>query len=220
MVDLTQHTAYQSYMLHGLADYDTTRGIVTLGDLGTNGAMLKNSLADGQYDFNIAGGLLEATVIRPSIVGISSLRLDNAGQLSDRIFDDVTLVAGSNIEFSYDPDTNTIRIDAVNTGNLSDECECEGEEEECITSINGLTVAPTIVGDGSSILVETDAGTNTITITDLASKPCCSCPELEFLTQQLKILEASLNTLQSYADQLNSKIEDFVTKYVLTVGSP
>jgi len=60
---------------------------------------------------------------------------------------------------------------------------------------------------------------NKIIISDNCSAPCCGCPELEFITDSLKVLDSTISNLESYSQQLAERISNFVTNFILTIGA-
>lgn len=212
-VDLDLHVKNQGYALAGAGAYDDVRGRVVIGDL----TSFKTDLAEGLYNFTIAATELEASTVRPDIRGVRSLQLSNQGNESDYIYGHVKLVAGANAQLTYLPAYNAIQIDALSADGLNEECDCTPlGQDTTVKTINGIAVEDAvIVGDGSCVSVETSG--NTITISDTCSKPCCGCPELEFVTDSLKVLDVTVVNLQAFALRLAERIDNFVTNFILTI---
>ena len=208
------HTIYDAYDLIGVGVYEDARGRVVLGDLDD----LADDLAEGQYTFTLTATELEPSTVRPAVRGVRSLRTSVQGTESERIFGHVKLLAGTNIRLTYLSEYNAIRIDAIDGTGLNEECECEESigQTNIVRTINGIALEDVeITGDGVCVDV-TESG-NRLVISDLCSSPCCGCPELEFITENLKILETTLTNLESYANQLQERISNFVTNVVLTI---
>jgi len=215
-VDLNTHTKNKAYNLVGAGTYDDVRGMVVLGDL----TRLTQDLAEGLYTFTLNTTEFENSTVRPAIRGVRSLQLLNGGAESGYIYGHVKLIAGSNIRLTYLPDYNGIRVDAISGNGLNEECECPSGvgERNIVRTINGKAIEfAEIVGDGQCIEVKVNG--NKIVISDICSTPCCGCPELEFVTESLKTLEASIDNLENYANQLAERISNFVTSFVLTIGA-
>lgn len=215
-INYQTHTTNQSYDLIGNFGYSDVRGKIVLGDL----TRLDDDLAEGLYTFTLTSAAFEHTTVRPAIREIRSLQLSNSGTLSGYIFGHVKLLAGDNVRLTYLPTYNAIRIDAISSGGLNEDCDCATVigRRNIVRTINGIAVEDlTIEGDGQCVTV-TPQG-NKLVISDVCSTPCCGCPELEFLTQQLKVLDVTLSNLQSYADQLNTRISTFVSTFVLTIST-
>jgi hypothetical protein len=210
------HTKYDSYSFAGVDEYDDARGAIVVGDL-TN---LADELAEGLYTFTLALAELEPRVVRPALRGVRSLQIVSSGVLSDFIYGHVTLVAGNNVLLTYVEDENAIRIDAISGEGLNEECECEDQlgQNNIIRTINGIPIEDVIIqGDGQCVEVNTSG--DTITIIDKCSEPCCDCPELEFLTESLKILESTVTRLENYSQELETRINQFVMNYILTIAA-
>jgi len=211
-VDTAQHTKNQAYPIAGTGTYTDVRGKLVVGDLAT----LAADLPDGLYEFTATDGALESTVVRPDIRGVRSLQVDQDGTLSAYLFGHIKLVEGTNIRLTYIEEYNAIRIDAIDGSGLNEECECPDLEAQCVRLINGIPIEDAeIIGDGQCVSVTTEG--NRIVISDTCSEPCCGCPELEFITENLKVLDATVSNLENYAHQLHQRISEFVTTFVLAV---
>jgi hypothetical protein len=206
----------REYDLFGSFGYSDVRGKLITGDL----SRLDADLPDGLYTFQLNDAEFEYTTVRPALRGVRSLQLDNNGTLSGYIFGHVKLLAGDNVRLTYLPAYNAIRIDAISSGGLNEECDCATVigRRNIVRTVNGIAVEDlTIEGDGQCVTVEPSG--NKLVISDVCSTPCCGCPELEFLTQQLKVLDITISNLQSYANQLHNQITTFVNAFVLTIGT-
>jgi len=211
-VSTSAHVANAGYSIIGTGTYSDVRGRVVLGNLDR----LPEDLPEGLYNFTLAQTEFETTTIRPDLRGVRSLQISDQGSTSVYIYGAVQLVSGNNVRLSYDSGTNAIRIDAIGAEGLNEECACSGVTDVPVTKINGRSVDDVqLVGDGACITVTTNG--NIITIADKCSKPCCGCPELEFITNSLKVLDTSVTNLQTYAMRLAERIDNFVTNYILTI---
>jgi hypothetical protein len=207
---------YTTYDFVGVGDYAEALGKITIGNL----ADLATDFVPGTYEFEITATEFEPTTIRSGSRGIKSLRIIDTGITSDPLYGDVTLVAGSNISLTYLPDDNAIRIDAITGDGLIAECACTEESSRLtnvVRTINGIALENAqLEGADSCIQVETSG--NIIKITNKCTEPCCDCPELEFLTQSLQVLNSSVKNLESYAHQLETRMTTFMQSYILTVA--
>jgi len=212
-VNLDTHAPNAGYSLTGTGTYSDVCGRVVLGDLTT----LKTDVPEGLYNFTLAATEMETTTIRPDVRGVRSLQISQAGTDSQYIYGHVKLVSGANTLLTYVPAYNAIRIDALSGDGLTAECDCGSiGQANVVKTINGIAVEDfNIIGDGSCVSVTTSG--NTITITDTCSKPCCGCPELEFLTDSLKVLDVTVTNLQTYSLRLAERIDNFVTNFILTI---
>jgi len=210
-VDGNVHSTNQAYAIIGQDTYEDARGKAVLGDL----AGLTNDLPDGIYYFQ--GALLEPTTIRPDLRGVRSLRTGFGDTLSDYIHGHVKLLEGTNIRLTYLPDYNAIRIDAVNGAGFNQECACEGiyQLPSPMRSINGVAIEDlVIVGDGKCVEVTTQG--NTISIKDTCSEPCCGCPELEFITTHLELLEATLSRVEQYTTLMRDQLANLISTMIVS----
>ena len=205
------HVKNEAYNVAGTGSLSDARGVICLGDLDE---FFENT-PDGLYTFSSAETRIEPTCIRPSTVGVRSLRaVDDSGYMSLRLTGDVSLVAGSNIRFDYDPSGNALIVSADPNSGYSDDCDCEGSGQTFVRSINGISVDNVeIVGD-DCVQVTTDNGV--IRVTDECSKPCCGCAETTFINQTVNGLQTSVNTLAGNVALLNDRLSTFVTSYVLS----
>jgi len=212
-VDLHTHTPNKAYAVQGLGSWYDAQGWVVVGHIDR----LRDDLPEGLYTYPSTQTLLECRVVRPSARGVRSLRISNNGNISDYLYDHVKLVAGNNIRLEYDADDNAIWIHAEPNAGYREPCPCDATELEPVTTINGINIGNVvIVGDGDCVNVRTEG--NKIVISDTCSKPCCGCPELDYLNTTTKVIESSLGRLESYAQKLADRISAFTTNFVLSVG--
>ena len=214
-VNLNTHAPNTAYALQGSGVWSDGLGWLVVGDLG----QFLTNYPEGLYNFTSDQTLLEARTVRPALRGVRYLRTSNNGALSAPLQGNIKLLAGANIQLTYDALNNGIWISAVPNAGYQSACNCDAQSQQNIVrTINGIPVEDvTIVGDDSCVSVVT-AG-NTITISDTCSKPCCGCPELDFLTNTINVLTASVTTLEGYAQQLDTRITQFITNFGLTVGT-
>jgi len=214
-VDRATHVPNTGYAMAGTADWFDARGWLTVGDL----RRMSADLPAGLYNYAQAQTLLETRVVRPALRGIRSIRITNADNVSDLLYGHINLFAGENIRLEYDADNNGIWIHAEPNVGYREPCDCESATQtNVVHTINGIPLEDvTIVGDGSCVEVRTEG--DMIIISDTCSEPCCGCPELDLLNENVKIIEASLSRLESYAEKLAERISNFVTNFVLTVGN-
>jgi hypothetical protein len=194
--------------------YGDALGRVVLGDLTT----LADDLPEGLYVFTLDTAELESRTIRPALRGIRSLQISNLESASEYLYGRVKLVAGANVQLVYNATDNAIIVNAVGGANLLNAaCPCTGtvSQTNVIRTINGIAVEDvTIEGDDQCITVTTDG--DRIIISDKCSAPCCDCPELQMLTDSLKVLDGTVRNLESYAQQLDERIRTFVNNYILS----
>lgn len=194
----------RSYALGGIDAFDDTIGHIVIGSLDEI-----DKLPPGFYTFALNGGALEPDVIRPAIRGVSRLRVQNNAQISDFIYGDVTLVAGSNIRISvaYTEEDTKIIFDAIDGANLNADCVCPVPETgECIRCINGVCSDNGTFTLISNTCVDITPGTNSLTLTDTCAQPCCGCSELDELNLQLDLFASGVTTLQNFVSRLGAEV--------------
>ena len=206
-----QHVKNSSYQVPGTGSFSDARGVMCLGDLDD----FFQRTPEGVYTFSPDEAMLEPACIRPSAVGVRSLRAeDSSGYTSLRLSGDLTLVAGENIRFDYKPEDNSLWISADPNSGYSEDCDCELAGQRFVRSINGIAVEDVnIVGD-ECMQVTSDNGV--IRISDECAKPCCGCAETTFINQTINDLQTSVGTLAGNVASLGERLNMFITSYVLS----
>lgn len=200
------HKEYRSYALPGVNNFDDSVGKLVIGKLDD-----VQDLPSGLYKFDPADTPLETDTIRPMIRGISSLRVVNGSDVSDRIYGDVELVAGNNMRIVASQVGNgppQIVFSAIDGEGLNEDCACdETSEGPCMRFINGIPPLP----DGNFRMVgnkcmDIQPIANGLLFADICSEPCCGCEELEALTRQIDRFSDGVATLQNFASNLGSEV--------------
>ena len=203
------HTENRSYAVAGVDDFDDSVGKVAIGVLAEI-----DQLPPGQYIFDYEEAGLETDCIRPQIRGITSLAVVTAsGEVSDRVYGDIELVAGENMQINLsqvDGLASRIIFNAIEGEGLNEDCVCEHvTAEQCITSINGIPPLPDgnfrIVGDDCLEVTPISHG---IQLVDSCSQPCCGCEELEALIDQIDRFADGVVTLQNFMERLAAEVEE------------
>ena len=209
--DSSSHVKNDVYNVAGIGSFSDARGVVCLGDLD---AFFERT-PEGRYTFNPAESRIEPTCIRPSSVGVRSIKaIDSSGYSSTSLVGDVNLIAGENIRFDYDPDENALWVSADPDSGYKEKCDCDEIGQSYVRSINGIQVEDVeIIGD-ECIQVSTDNGI--ITMSDKCSKPCCGCAEATFINQTINDLQTSVNTLAGNVSSLGDRLTAFISSYVLS----
>ncbi len=198
--------------LGGIDPFDDIVGKVVIGRTDT--------IVDqptGLFEFDIDGARLEPQVIRPMIRSITAMRVSNAGGTSsDRLYGDIELVAGANIQLSTVSTSSETKIiiSAISGEGTVEQCVCEGDAAalSCITRING--VSPTtdgnfnLTGDDCLTFTATDSG---LKLTDSCCQPCCGCEELELITRDLERFNAQRGALELFVNELAASTATFNT---------
>lgn len=211
-VSSDSHEKNASYQVAGSGSFADARGVVCIGDLDE----FFSSTPDGLYEFSQEEAQIEPTCIKPSAIGVKTLRaVDASGYTSVGLTGDVNLVAGENIRFDYNPDTNSLWISADPNSGYTDACDCaDNGQQHIVRSVNGIQVENVnIVGD-ECMQVSTDNGI--IQLSDTCAKPCCGCAETAFINQTINDLQTSVNTLAGNVASLGGRLQTFVTSYVLS----
>jgi len=231
-IDIPTHDANNSYPVVGMGLYTDVQGRISFGELSN----IAQFIGEGTFEFGSVEARLEDRAVRPDLRSLRFLQVfDPAGSLSDPITGTVRLIPGSNIQLAYEaavvvdiPDPVTgdlvptvitpagIRIDAINAGDFDEECACESTfpQPDPIRMINGVTgdLAGKVLFESlEGCLQISSGGSNVLTIQDNCCTPCCGCPELEFITQQLIILEDSIQKLERRAEDLDTRQQTFFT---------
>lgn len=208
-ISRTTHQTHQSYFIHGIGDFFDSVGKVAVGELD---ATLSSG---GSYDFDLAGGRLEPTVIRPNIAGVTAMVAVTNQDRSAYLQGDIELVAGRNIEFTVTnaPGENPrIRIDAVSSAGLEEECVCSNltQDGPCIRTINGVYPDDSgnieLVSADDCLVIEAAAAANQIQFRDQCSRSCCGCEELNTIVNDLNILQVEISTLSGVAGRLDASV--------------
>jgi hypothetical protein len=200
------------FALGGIEPFDDINGKVVIGKLSTI-----QEQPTGLFNFTLANARIEPQAIRPMIRGISAMKVSNAsGTLSERLYGDIELVAGSNIQLSTVSNVTETKIiiSALNGEGTIVDCICEGEAADApaIKTINGI--GPTT--DGNFNFVGDDCITFTgitsgLKVTDSCCTPCCGCEELEAITRDLERFNAQRGALELFLNNLAAETATFGT---------
>jgi hypothetical protein len=212
LIPSTGVTRNKVFALGGIEPFDDINGKVVIGRIDT----IQNQ-PTGLFEFTLADARIEPQAIRPMIRGISSMKVANAsGTLSQRLYGDIELVSGSNIQLStvVTATETKIIISALSGEGTIAACVCEGEaaDSPCIKSINGIV--PTT--DGNFNFVGDDCITftgieNGLKVTDSCCTPCCGCEELETITRDLERFNAQRGALELFINNLAAATATFGT---------
>ena len=193
---------YMPYAFTGIQDNKSITGTITVGEL----TQALNEIS-GVVDFEYTATAFENTIANVSLPMIRRVDVYNGISKVGEFTDILKLKAGRNISLSY-IDPYTIRIDAIDGLNTTspDLCPVTKYIGPCIKTINGIPPDASgnfIITGGECITVspENNASSSTsvssITISDVCSKSCCGCNELEDLVSSLRSVEAQIQTLRS-----------------------
>ena len=210
LIPLTDSSVNQVHVLGGVEPFSDTNGKVVIGRTDTI-----RTQPSGLFVFDIDGARLEPQVVRPMIRGVSSIRVSTAtGTVSERLYGDIELVAGTNVQFStvVTPGETKIVISALDGEGTIEQCVCEGDAADipCIKTINRIPPAPdgnfSMIGDDCLSFFGEEAG---IRLTDSCCAPCCGCTELEAITRDLERFASQRSILESFINQLSAESATF-----------
>lgn len=202
----------KAFALGGIAPYDDITGKVVIGRVDT--IQLQPS---GLFEFSLNDSRIEPQAIRPTLRGLSAIRVINAaGTVGERLYGDIELIAGNNIQLSTVVTGTEVRlvISALSGEGTIESCVCEGEAATipCIKTINGIRPTPegnfNFVGDDCLNFEAIDSG---LKLTDSCCQPCCGCAELEAITRDLERFAAQRAALDLFSNQLAAESATFNT---------
>lgn len=201
------HTLNQSYFIAGVGDFYDSVGKIAIGSLDE---VLNTA---GYYNFDLAGGRLESTVMRPNLRGVTSLVIVNGEDRGDPMQGDIELIAGTNFRLVpiLNPGENPkIRFDAISGAGLTQTCDCSDklpQDAPPIKTINGIPADANgnFNLSGDECLLFTGI-TNGIEATDQCSQSCCGCKELDKIVTDLEQLTLQVSTLNNLTSRLDAQI--------------
>lgn len=196
----------------GIDPFDDIIGKVVIGKIDS----IKNQ-PTGLFEFDLSGTRIEPQAVRPMIRGITSIRVSDAtGNASERLYGDIELIAGTNIQLAtvITATETQIIISAINGEGTIEQCICSGDAADvpCIKTVNGITPTP----DGNFNFVGDDclafnAIENGLRLTDSCCAPCCGCEELETITRDLERLNTQRTALELFINELSASATTFNT---------
>ena len=202
-ISAVTHTPNTSYLLFGEGDFADSVGKITIGELE---AVQRFA---GLFQFDLTGGRIVPTLIKPDIRGITSIKVRNGSDLSDPVYGDVELVAGTNMQIVVDG--QQITFNAIDGLNLNEDCGCvEGADRELpdpIRTINGVT--PNSVGNinlNGLRCIQITSGTNQLNMADICSDPCCTSEELQRILDDKSVLTKDIRLNLLTVQQLETRL--------------
>ncbi len=192
------HTENKPYAIEGIGDFFDSVGRINIGrfdDIKQFG---------GTYTFTAAASRLLPAVMRPSLKGVTGLKIINADNEESALLQgDIELVQGDNITLELLAG-NKLRISAVNNPGFDQLCDCPDDTAgPCIETINN--VPPDSGGNiellGTGCLTIDNSGTARIVLEDTCAEPCCGCQELDVLRTEGARLGSPIATQRSAAER-------------------
>lgn len=200
------HEKNTRYALGGVGEYADCVGKVVIGSL----AEIKKQPA-GIWSFDFEATRLDPDAIRPIVRGVSSLTLVNGNQSSKKLYGNIVLRALDNTRLvtSTSGDEQYVDISFLEGEGSVETCVCEGESapsQPILTINNKAAVNRNFVIEGSDCISITpfDGG---IKILNTCAAPCCGCPDLEVITEDLERLRIEAATVKSVSDRLATNSE-------------
>lgn len=203
------------YALVGINDFDDSVGKLVIGRLDTI-----KTLPPGIYSFTPGGGALDPDCLHPIIRGVSSVIVEQGGQRSAKLRDQIVLQGGNNVTLTVlrpVAQPPIVRFDAVLDNTFTTQCDCEETVPPCIRTINDIPGDShqnfTLLGDPC---IEIDPITNGLKIIDECCKPCCGDPELQVVLSGMQSIRNSANTIASFQQRLDAAISQLQTNLALS----
>jgi hypothetical protein len=206
-IQVSTFTHNRAYLLNGDDDFEGVVGKVVVGNIDTV------LLQVGSFAFNLAGGRLEPSVIVPDIRGVTGFRVLDGDDIGELFQGDIAFEAGDNFRITRSnfSGVTVLTLNAIDGEGTIAECVCVGDEadEGPIRTVNGVPPDSqgniNLIGD-DCLVPEPQADENSIKITDVCSKPCCGCPELDTLVDDQKRVRDEIQTLVNFAARLEGSI--------------
>lgn len=204
------HVPNKAYTLSGVAPFDDSLGKILIGRLDDI-----DQQPGGAWTFAPAATFVDPDAIRPIVRGISSLTLLNGTESSPPMDGVIELQAGANFQLvpiivsGQDP---IIRFNAIQGEGLTDTCVCEGDAAPLTPIVEVNLIQPTPAGNfnllGNDCITFTPI-TNGLKVSDVCCSPCCGCPELERLTQDLQTLQQNDATARDVLTRMEASVGAF-----------
>lgn len=205
-VPVSTHVENATYAVGFRDDFIDCDGHIQIGLLAEAG-----DLPAGEYTFDADNGRIDPDTVRPQIRTISSVTIENAGQRSERLYGDLTFVAGTDMRITATTGDNpSITWSAIQGEGLNEDCECDNPDKAPpIRTINGIP--PTAGGDftfvGNNCLeIEGVSGAAMLKFSDLCSEPCCGCTQLDAINEQLKLFSDGRASLSGLANRTAAEV--------------
>ena len=205
LISAATHTENKVYILVGIGDFAGSRGSIVIGNLDALSAQ-----PAGAFEFELTGSRLESDAIRPNIRAVTGLIFQNGSEQSSVMSGYVRVRAGRNTRFRVVEESGKdplVHWDAIDGAGLTEDCVCDEGLAPPIRTINGIP--PDGAGNfrflGNDCL-EIDSGSNSLTLKDVCSEPCCGCKELEAVTQALESFGERATTLENFLVGLEARV--------------
>jgi len=199
------HVYGQSYYVNGTDQFADSTGILAIGDI--------SEVLAGFYEFDVSGGSLSPVTIRPSLKGVSGVRVVQGSLQSDLLTGDIELTAGSNVQFSVTStdDGYSVRIDAIADSQLEEACDCTtlaptGDPIYTINNVIPIAGNIDLIPGNDCVEITPYADRGYIEITNTCATSCCGCEELEVVVDDLNTLNVEVQTLLGVANRVDAQV--------------
>jgi hypothetical protein len=218
-VDVDTFETNKTYFLEGQDDFEGVVGKIIVGTLDT---LLQQA---GAFDFDLAAGRIESSVIVPDIRGVTGMRVVDGEDPGELLQGDIAFEPGDNMRIVVADfaGMKVLTFSAIDGEGTVADCVCEGQEAlgDPIRTVNG--VLPDSLGNinllGDDCLEVTPlADENAVQLTDKCSKPCCGCPELQTLVDDQNRMRDQVQTMENLYAKLDANIA--VMQTILTAINP
>lgn len=218
-IDVNTFTPNKTYYLEGQDDFEGVVGKIVIGTLDTL------FLQVGVFEFDLAGGRIESSIIVPDIRGVTGMRVTDGVDAGELFQGDVAFEPGDNIRLTVSDfgGAKVLTISAIDGEGTIAGCACQGavELDDPIRTVNN--VPPDSLGNinllgDDCIQITPKANDSEVGLTDKCSKPCCGCPELETLVEDQKRVRDQVQTLDKVLSQLEANIA--VMQTIVTAQGP
>jgi hypothetical protein len=176
----------------------------------------------GLYTFPPENTQFDVDIVRPPLDGISAVRLQSNGSLSEPLVGDVVFVAGNNLSFSFVGGGSSVRLDAAPLPDLTESCGCDGggvvANPKPIYSVNGLK--PDAVGNVQLVAdgcFEFKIINGQLLFKNNCAEPCCDCTELDSVMENVQQFVAGAANLSQLVSRLEIGLETLRTASLNTV---
>jgi hypothetical protein len=167
------------------------------------------------HEFEVDAADIEPHCIRPTVAGVTGIRVVTGSATSPLLTGVISLSAGRNASWSYQitGEGHAIRVDAIDGQGLSADCECDGSDSvpPPIRRINDVTANADgkILLFGNDCLQVSSPNAHQIKLEDVCSYPCCGARELERITQDLAQMERGRAGLNTTVERLEGTVNRF-----------
>lgn len=208
LISRENHKKGDAYVLGGKIPFDDTMGKLVVWRFDNI-----DNQPPGFWTFDFEATRLDPDAISPYIRGVSAIVAVNGNVRSEKMQGIVEIAAGSNCQLipvlavGEDP---LLIVNFINGEGTVNDCVCEGDAvvSPPITQIGGVRPTQngefTIIGSDCMQIEAIDHG---VRLVNTCAKACCSCPELEKITEDLERLKSEQAAVDSFVGQLGVAVD-------------